>query len=110
MLFGFLFILIVVLWIVDAVETLIVVRRLGCGAELNPFARFLLKHNKEDFILFKLIDLVVVLTILYFLCIESEEMAMSLLVSFFAVYLFVVVHNFKVIKTLKNKKDYTKYK
>ena len=93
-----------ILWIIDLMETLIVVSRLDYTAELNPVARFMLKKSREDFILFKLVDLVVVLTIVFLLKFESERMATSLLMSFLVIYVGVVVHNFKVIKKVSGRK------
>ncbi len=87
-----------VLWLVDMMETLKLTSKLGDDVELNPVARFLIKKNKEGFIMFKLVDLVVVVTIVLFVSAGKEIMGTSLLLSFITVYAFVVVHNYKVYK------------
>jgi hypothetical protein len=90
--------LLAVLWIIDMVETLKLMSKLGDDVELNPFVKFLIKKNREEFILFKLVDLAVVVMIVLFVYSGEKRLGISLLMSFITLYIFVVVHNFRIYK------------
>ena len=75
-------------------------KRFGNKIEENPFAKFLLKHKPIDFTIFKIIDLLFVVGILYFLNIQNTMIANSLLVVFVFIYIFTVVHNSHVYRNI----------
>lgn len=103
-LLGLLFVL-AVLWTLDLVQTLKVTGRYGPRAEYNPVARFLLKHSRQDFIAFKIVDFAVVAGILVLMYESYLGLAYSLLVTFILVYVYVIFHNHAVIAHLEEKEN-----
>ncbi len=98
MTFETLVVLLALLWIADMMETLKLTSKLGNDVELNPFVRFLIKQNKKEFVLFKLVDLIVVVLISLFVYAGERRLGLSLLMSFITLYIFVVVHNYRIYK------------
>ncbi len=96
--FEILAVILGVLWMFDLHQTLTLTKRFGNRLEENPFARFLLKHKRIDFIIFKLIDLLFVLAIMYFVNVQNIVLARGLLSVFVLIYVFTVVHNQRVYK------------
>ena len=97
------FILVVVLsilWFFDLFQTLKMTKRFGNRIEENPFARFLLKHKPIDFTIFKVVDLLFVIGIMYFLNVQNTLIANGLLSLFVLIYIFTVIHNSHVYKNI----------
>ncbi|NOQ56266.1 MAG: hypothetical protein GQ477_05695 [Nanohaloarchaea archaeon] len=93
-----LFVVLTILWTTDTVETCELVNREGLGVEENPVAKFFLKLSNRDFILFKMFDLVMLGTILYYISNTNILAANTLLFIFTLIYAFTVVHNYIIIK------------
>lgn len=93
-----LFVVLTILWTTDTVETCELVNREGLGVEENPVAKFFLKLSNRDFILFKMFDLVMLGTILYYMSNTNILAANTLLFIFTLIYAFTVVHNYIIIK------------
>lgn len=93
-----LFIILTVLWTTDTVETCELVNREGLQVEENPIAKFFLKLSNKDFILFKVFDLAMLGTILYYISHTNMLAANTLLFIFTLVYAFTVVHNYIIIE------------
>ena len=86
-----------VLWFIDMFQTIALTREYGVKAEGNPFARFLLKHNNADFIAFKIMDLAILGTIVFFINEKHILLANSLLALFVIFYLLTITHNHRII-------------
>ncbi|MCK5594423.1 MAG: hypothetical protein KAI18_04215 [Candidatus Aenigmarchaeota archaeon] len=93
-----LFVILAVLWTTDTVETCELVNREGIDVEENPVAKFFLKLSNRDFILFKVFDLAMLGTILYYISHTNMLAANTLLFIFTLVYAFTVVHNYIIIE------------
>ncbi|MBW6461601.1 MAG: hypothetical protein K0B07_00970 [DPANN group archaeon] len=93
-----LFVILTILWTTDTVETCELVNKEGLGVEENPVAKFFLKLSNKDFILFKIFDLLMLGTILYYISHTNMLAANMLLFIFTLVYVFTVVHNYIIIK------------
>lgn len=93
-----LFVLLVVLWTLDLVETTTLTKRNGSKVEENPLIRFLLKKSRIDFFLFKTVDLIFLSFIIYFIYSSNTFLASVLLMIFVLIYLLTVLHNYIVIK------------
>ena len=94
----FLFIILAVLWTIDTVETCEFVNKEGLNVEENPVARFFLKLDNRDFILFKIFDLAMLGTILFYIY-QTNILATNFLIFIFTlVYTYTVMHNYLVIK------------
>lgn len=87
-----------ILWTIDLVETITLVHKKGVSVEANPFAKFLLKHNNRDFILFKVIDFFFIAAILNFISASHMIMAEIMTILFIILYLFTVIHNRNIMK------------
>ena len=87
-----------VLWIIDLAQTVCFSRKKGPNVERNPLARFLLKKSKEDFILFKIVDLALLLIIMTLLYANYQILAQGMLLSFIALYFATVIHNHRAQK------------
>lgn len=96
-----LFLLLTALWIIDLVQTLRFSRQKGVDAERNPFARFLLKKSRADFVLFKMLDLLLLGIIMALLRTDHGQLAESMLISFIGLYAITVLHNRAVQKRYK---------
>ncbi|MCK5473943.1 MAG: hypothetical protein KAI53_00925 [Candidatus Aenigmarchaeota archaeon] len=96
--FEILAVILGILWMYDLYQTLRLTKRFGIRIEENPFARFLLKHKRIDFVIFKLIDLLFVIAIMYFVNVQNIVLARGLLSVFVLIYVFTVVHNQRVYK------------
>ncbi len=101
----YLFIVLACLWLADLYQTLKITRKYGIKAEENPVARFLLKHNRSDFVAFKLLDLFVLLAVLWLIFEKQDIYAACLTALFILFYAITVLHNWKAFrkhrKTLK---------
>ncbi len=86
------------LWIVDLIQTVRFSGKRGPGVERNPLARFLLKKNREDFILFKMVDLALLLIIMALLHANYQLLARGMLLSFIALYFATIIHNHRAQK------------
>jgi len=95
------FIILAVLWTIDTVETCSLVDKEGLDVEENPVAKFFLKINDRDFVLFKLFDLAMLGGILYYIYGTNMLAAEMLLFAFTLVYAYTVVHNYIVISRCK---------
>ncbi len=94
----FLFIILTVLWTIDTVETCDLVNKEGFNVEENPIARFFLKLDNRDFILFKIFDLWMLGTILFYIYQTNILAANFLIFIFTLVYTYTVLHNYLVMK------------
>lgn len=90
---AYLFIVLAALWLIDLYQTLRITRRYGVKAEENPVARFLLKHGRNDFTAFKILDLAVLSGVLALLFEKQELYATYLTAIFAGFYAITVVHN-----------------
>ncbi len=95
------FIVLAVLWTIDTVETCSLVDREGLDVEENPIARFFLKIDDKDFVLFKMFDLAMLGGILYYIYGTNMLAAEALLFIFTLVYAYTVVHNYIIINRCK---------
>ncbi|MCK5373223.1 MAG: hypothetical protein KAJ20_02715 [Candidatus Aenigmarchaeota archaeon] len=95
------FIILAVLWTIDTVETCSLVDKEGLDVEENPVAKFFLKINDRDFVIFKLFDLAMLGGILYYIYGTNILAAETLLFAFTLVYAYTVVHNYIVISKCK---------
>ncbi len=86
------------LWIVDLIQTVRFSGKRGPDVERNPLARFLLKKNREDFILFKMVDLALLLIIMALLHANYQLLAKGMLLSFIALYFATIIHNHRAQK------------
>ena len=86
------------LWIVDLIQTVRFSGKRGPDVERNPLARFLLKKNREDFILFKMVDLALILIIMALLHANYQLLARGMLLSFIALYFATIIHNHRAQK------------
>ncbi len=92
------FLLLAVLWTIDTAETCRLVDVEGIDVEENPIARFFLKLSDRDFIIFKIFDLAMLGTIMYYIYLSNMIVAESLLFLFTLIYTYTVVHNYLVIR------------
>ncbi len=86
------------LWIIDLIQTVRFSGKKGPGVERNPLARFILKKSKEDFILFKIVDLALLLIIMSLLYAKYQILAHGMLLSFIALYFATIIHNHRAQK------------
>jgi hypothetical protein len=101
-----LFIILGILWTIDLVETITLVHKKGLKVEANPFAKFLLKHGDINFILFKIIDFILIILIMTFIFKSYNILAQGLLIFFIIIYTITVIHNKKVMKAYHCKLKY----
>ncbi|MEA2003839.1 MAG: DUF5658 family protein [archaeon] len=95
------FVILIVLWTIDTVETCSLVDKEGLDVEKNPVARFFLKLDDRDFILFKLFDLAMLGGILFYIYRTNMLAADILLFIFTLVYAYTVLHNYLTIRKYK---------
>ncbi len=86
------------LWIIDLIQTVRFSGKRGPDVERNPLARFLLKKSREDFILFKIVDLALILIIMALLYTNHQLLAIGMLLSFIALYFATIIHNHRAQK------------
>lgn len=94
----YLFAALAILWVIDLHQTINITRKHGITAEENPIARFLLKHGQRDFVVFKILDLAVLLCVLTLLFEKKEGYATNLTAIFALFYIFTVLHNYKAYR------------
>lgn len=102
MVYIYLIFILLLLWAIDGYLTLRVFKKYGSDAEENPILKQLLRHNVKYFLLFKTIDAIAFVLIIFLIINRNEIAATGLLTSFIILYSYVDWRSYQVLKKGKD--------
>lgn len=98
MVYIYLVSILLLLWAVDGYLTVGVFKKYGSDAEENPILKQLLRHNVKYFLMFKIIDALAFVLIIFLIINRNEIAATGLLTIFIILYSYVNWKNYQVFK------------
>ena len=87
-----------ILWFIDEVETWIDLKRFGIKRELNPLAKYFVKHGKVAFTIFKIVTFLILVGLIKVIESIDSRIAMYFLIGIGLAYLIVDVRNYEIMK------------
>ena len=87
-----------ILWFIDEVETWIDLKKFGIKRELNPLAKYFVKHGKVPFTIFKIATFAILVGLIKFMESIDAQIAMYFLIGINLVYFVVDVRNYEIMK------------
>ncbi len=101
MVYLYLISILLLLWAIDGYLTLGIFKKYGPDAEENPILKQLLRHNVKYFLLFKLLDALAFVFIIFLIINRNEIAATGLLTIFIILYSYVNLRNYSVFKEVR---------
>ena len=95
---NILIIILGILWFIDEVETWIDLKKFGIKRELNPLARYFVKHGKVPFTIFKVVTFLILVGLIKFIESIDAQIAMYFLIGISLAYLIVDIRNYEIMK------------
>jgi hypothetical protein len=87
-----------ILWFIDEIETWIDLKKFGIKRELNPLAKYFVKHGKVAFTLFKIFTFAILVGLIKVIESIDAQIAMYFLIGIGLAYLIVDIRNFEIMK------------
>ena len=87
-----------ILWFIDEVETWIDLKKFGIKRELNPLAKYFVKHGKVAFTLFKIFTFAILVGLIKVIESIDAQIAMYFLIGIGLAYLIVDIRNYEIMK------------